>query len=82
MGRAMAMVLLLALVVASFGQQVCLREECAKEVEACGSECVGLMGRCFFSCTLSSLGCLQKCIGANQPAQNLLECSFNKCINL
>ena len=63
-------------------QQVCVRDQCLQQWNACDQACVVLMGNCTQSCTLSSLGCLQKCIGANQPAQNLLECSFNKCINL
>jgi hypothetical protein len=80
--RALLVLLLLSLVALTFGQQICLRDQCAKELTACGADCVALMGKCYFSCTLSSQGCLQNCIGANAPAQNLLECSFNKCINL
>jgi hypothetical protein len=63
-------------------QQFCLSQECKGELTACNADCVALMGKCTFTCTLSSLGCMQKCLGDNKAAQNLLECSFNKCINL
>jgi len=74
--------LLLSVLVVVFGQQICLKQECAEQVAACGDDCVTLMGKCMFSCTMNSLGCLQKCMGDNAVAQRLLECSFNKCIML
>lgn len=74
--------LLLSVLAVVFGQQICLKQECAQEVAACGEDCVTLMGKCMFSCTMNSRGCLQKCMGDNAVAQSLLECSFNKCIML
>ena len=80
--KSIVLVLLLALIAFASSQQICLRDQCANELKACDAGCVVLMGKCFQSCTLSSLGCLQKCIGDSPAGQNLLECSFNKCINL
>ena len=76
--------ILLAVLLLSFcnTQQICLKLECAGELAACDDACVVAMGKCTFDCTLSSLGCMQKCLAGNQAAENLLECSFNKCINL
>jgi hypothetical protein len=76
------LVLLLTVLAVAFGQQICLQQECAQQVKACGDDCVQLMGKCMFSCTMGSLGCLQKCMGDSAPAQGLLECAFNKCILL
>lgn len=76
--------ILLAILLLSlcYTQQICLKQECAGELTACDDACVVAMGKCTFDCTLSSLGCMQKCLAGNQAAENLLECSFNKCINL
>lgn len=75
-------ILLLALLALTQTQQICLHQECQKELDACGPDCIVLMGKCVFSCTLSSIGCMQQCIGNNPAAQAMLDCSFNKCINL
>lgn len=75
-------IFLLALIALVFGQQICLKEECAQQLAGCGDDCVVSMGKCMFTCTMGSQGCLQKCLGDNAPALSLLECSFNKCINL
>lgn len=40
------------------------------------------MGKCTFECTLMSQGCMQECIGGSKEAQSLLECSYNKCLNI
>lgn len=77
--KIITLLLLLTLISA---QQICLQQSCAAEVAGCDDACIAAMGKCMFSCTMSSLGCQQKCLGDNGPAQNLLECSFNKCINL
>lgn len=42
------------------GQQICLHQECQKELDACDADCAVAMGKSVFSCTLSSLGCLQQ----------------------
>ncbi len=80
--KSLVLIVLFALIAFASSQQICLRDQCANELKACNAGCVMLMGKCFQSCTLSSLGCLQKCIGDSQEGQNLLECSFNKCINV
>ena len=77
-----SLLLLLSALSLMSAQQICLKAECATEIAQCDSACVALMGKCTFDCTLSSVGCLQRCIGDNSPAIKLLECSFNKCINL
>lgn len=76
------LVLLLVLLAVALGQQICLKQECAQQVAACGDDCVTLMGKCMFTCTMNSRGCLQKCMGDNAVAQGLLECAFNRCISL
>lgn len=76
------LLLLLALLVLSLSQQICLKQECAAELGGCGDGCKELMGKCMFSCTMNSYGCLQKCMWGNAPALALLECSFTKCILL
>lgn len=76
------LLLLVALLAACLGQQICLKQECAAQLAGCNDECVAAMGKCMFTCTMGSQGCIQKCLGDNVPAQALLECSFNKCILL
>jgi hypothetical protein len=76
------LMLVLALLAMALAQQICLKQECVQQLAACNDECVTAMGKCMFSCTMGSLGCLQKCLGNSAPAQDLLECAFNKCINL
>lgn len=76
------MIAIILLLQGVHSQQICLRQECKNELAACDSDCTLLMTKCTFDCTLNSLGCLQQCIGQNKVAQNLLECSFNKCIFL
>ena len=80
--RLLAVCLLLALLPLLMAQNICLKAECQSQIDACDASCVALMGKCTFACSMSSLGCLEQCIGANDAAQNMLECSFNKCINL
>ena len=78
--RITAILLLAVLLTVAFGQQICLRRECADQLKACDAECAALMGTCTFSCTLGSLGCLEECLKGHDNAVNLLQCSFNKCI--
>ena len=76
------LLVLLLLLGMTTAQQICLHRECADELKACDSDCAALMGKCTFSCTLSSLGCLEQCLRDHQPATDLLLCSFTKCINV
>lgn len=76
------LMMLFVLLTFTLAQQICLKQECAQQLAGCNDDCIVSMGKCMFSCTMNSLGCLQKCLGDNAPAQALLECSFNKCINL
>lgn len=64
------------------GQNICLHRECQDQIDGCNADCVATMGKCVFSCTLSSLGCLQQCLTGNTPALALLGCSYDKCINV
>jgi GR25 family glycosyltransferase involved in LPS biosynthesis len=70
------------LVALTLSQQICLHRECQKELDGCDTACAAQMGECTFGCTLGSLGCLEKCLDGNTPAVALLQCSFNKCINV
>lgn len=63
---------LLTLLALAQAQQVCLHQECQDQLNACDATCITKMGQCTFSCTLSSLGCMQQCIGDHQQAQDLL----------
>lgn len=76
------LLIFLAVLVLSLCQQICLKQECAAQVAGCDAACQELMGKCMFSCTMNSYGCLQKCMWGNAPALALLECSFTKCIAL
>lgn len=76
------LLLFLTLLVLSLSQQICLRQECAAQLEGCDGGCQEMMGKCMFSCTMNSYGCLQKCMRGSAPALALLECSFTKCIVL
>ena len=80
--RGFVLCLLLALLPLIMTQNICLKAECQTQLDNCDAACIAQMGKCSFSCSLSSLGCLEQCLGDNQAAQNLLECSYNKCINL
>ena len=64
------------------GQQICMKESCATHIAACNLDCIKLMGKCYFECTLMSQGCMQDCVTGNKPARELLDCSYNKCLNL
>ncbi len=75
------LIVLVSMLVALNGQQVCIKQECAAQVVACNPTCVKLMGKCTFDCTLMSQGCMQACVSANSEAKALLECSYNKCLN-
>lgn len=74
--------LLTLLLPLSLGQQICIRQECAAQLAACTADCVKLMGKCHFECTLMSQGCMQDCMALNKEAKALLECSYNRCLNL
>lgn len=78
--RFIAIFLIALLLNIAFGQQICLRRECPEELKGCDADCAALMGSCTFSCSLSSLGCLEKCMEGHDNAVKLLQCSFNKCI--
>lgn len=60
--KIIAIVIVALILNVAFGQQICLRRECGDQLKACDSECAAMMGTCTFSCTLSSLGCLEKCL--------------------
>ena len=45
------------------GQQICVRQSCPDQLQACDAKCTALMGECYFKCTLLSQGCMQNCIG-------------------
>lgn len=73
---------LIVLLSCAFSQQICLKQECPNEHAACDQNCQNKLTECTFQCTLGSEGCIQDCLTGNQPAINLLYCSFDKCINL
>jgi hypothetical protein len=77
-----ALLITFLLLEVSHSQQVCLHSECKDQLDACDFDCSTLMTKCTYECTLNSIGCLQKCLGNDKAAQNLLECSFTKCIYL
>lgn len=50
-------------------------------MSGCNLDCIKLMGKCYFECTLSSQGCMEDCVAKNDKAKALLECTYNRCLN-
>ena len=71
---------MLALLSYGSAQQICIREECKDELNACEGVCDKQMGKCMFTCK-ESQGCIEKCLGENTKAKALLSCTYDKCIS-
>ena len=74
------LVIIFSLIILINSQQICLNDECPEQKKMCDLDCQNLLSNCTFSCTLLSLGCMYDCVGNNEKAKNLLDCSSEKCL--